>query len=146
MRLSSSSKVIKGKEEEGNKFSDYFEWSEPLRRCPSHRLLAMRRGEEEGFLKLSVMPREEEAVQLLEKQFIKAHNPAAAEVRAAVKDSWSRLLAPSMETEFRKVSKEKADDEAIRVFADNLRQLLLPHLSARKALWALTPVIAPDAK
>jgi uncharacterized protein len=134
-----ASRVIKGKEEEGNKFSDYFEWSEPLRRCPSHRLLAMRRGEEEGFLKLSVMPREEEAVQLLEKQFIKAHNPAAAEVRATVKDSWSRLLAPSMETEFRKVSKENADDEAIRVFADNLRQLLLSPPLGEKSVMGIDP-------
>ncbi len=134
-----SSKVIKGKEEEGNKFSDYFEWSEPLRRCPSHRLLAMRRGEEEGFLKLSVMPREEEAIQLVEKQFIKAHNPAAAEVKEAVKDSWSRLLAPSMETEFRKVSKEKADEEAIRVFADNLRQLLLSPPLGEKSVMGIDP-------
>src|SRR5665647_654107 len=134
-----SSKVIKGKEEEGNKFSDYFEWSEPLRRCPSHRLLAMRRGEEEGFLKLSVMPREEEAVQLVEKHFIKAHNPAAAEVREAVKDSWRRLLAPSMETEFRKVSKEKADEEAIRVFADNLRQLLLSAPLGEKSVMGIDP-------
>ena len=134
-----SSKVIKGKEEDGNKFSDYFEWSEPLRRCPSHRLLAMRRGEEEGFLKLSVMPREEEAVQLAEKHFIKAHNPAATEVREAVKDSWSRLLAPSMETEFRKVSKEKADEEAIRVFADNLRQLLLSAPLGEKNVMGIDP-------
>jgi uncharacterized protein len=134
-----SSKVLKGKEEEGNKFSDYFEWSEPLRRCPSHRLLAMRRGQEGGVLKLSVVPREEEAVELLEKQFIKAHNPAAAEVRAAVKDSWSRLLAPSMETEFMKVSKEKADDEAIRVFADNLRQLLLSPPLGEKSVMGLDP-------
>jgi uncharacterized protein len=134
-----SSKVIKGKAEEGNKFSDYFEWSEPLRRCPSHRLLAMRRGEEEGFLKLSVMPREEEAVQLVEKHFIKAHNPAAAEVREAVKDSWSRLLSPSMETEFRKVSKEKADEEAIRVFADNLRQLLLSAPLGEKSVMGIDP-------
>jgi uncharacterized protein len=134
-----SSKVIKGKEEEGNKFSDYFEWSEPLRRCPSHRLLAMRRGEDEGFLKLSVMPREEEALQLAEKHFIKANNAAAAEVREAVKDSWSRLLAPSMETEFRKVSKEKADEEAIRVFADNLRQLLLSAPLGEKNVMGIDP-------
>ena len=134
-----SSRVIKGKEEEGNKFSDYFEWSEPLRRCPSHRLLAMRRGEEEGFLKLSVMPREEEAIQLVEKHFVKAHNLAAAEVSEAVKDSWSRLLAPSMETEFRKVSKDKADEEAIRVFADNLRQLLLSPPLGEKCVMGIDP-------
>ncbi len=134
-----TSRLVKGKEEEGNKFSDYFEWSEPLRRCPSHRLLAMRRGEEEGFIKLSIMPREEEAEQLVEKLFIKADNPSAAQVREAVKDSWSRLLEPSMETEFRKVSKEKADEDAIRVFADNLRQLLLSSPLGEKNVLALDP-------
>lgn len=134
-----SSRVVKGKEEEGNKFSDYFDWSESLRRCPSHRLLAMRRGEEEGFLKLSIMPGEEQAIELIEKLFVKAHNPAAAQVREAVKDSWSRLLGPSMETEFRKVSKEKADEEAIRVFADNLRQLLLSSPLGEKSVLAIDP-------
>jgi uncharacterized protein len=134
-----SSRVVKGKEEEGNKFSDYFDWSESLRRCPSHRLLAMRRGEEEGFLKLSIMPREDQAIELIEKLFVKAHNPAAAQVREAVKDSWSRLLGPSMETEFRKVSKERADEEAIRVFADNLRQLLLSSPLGEKSVLAIDP-------
>ena len=134
-----SSRVVKGKEEEGNKFSDYFDWSESLRRCPSHRLLAMRRGEEEGFLKLSIMPGEEQAIELIEKLFVKAHNPAAAQVREAIKDSWSRLLGPSMETEFRKVSKEKADEEAIRVFADNLRQLLLSSPLGEKNVLAIDP-------
>jgi len=134
-----SSRVVKGKEEEGNKFSDYFDWSESLRRCPSHRLLAMRRGEEEGFLKFSIMPGEEQAIELIEKLFVKAHNPAAAQVREAVKDSWSRLLGPSMETEFRKVSKEKADEEAIRVFADNLRQLLLSSPLGEKNVLAIDP-------
>ncbi|MBP8710500.1 MAG: RNA-binding transcriptional accessory protein, partial [Bacteroidales bacterium] len=99
-----TSRVVKGKEQEGAKFSDYFEWSEPLRRCPSHRLLAMRRGEEEGFLRLAIMPSEEEALSLVEKQFVKANNDSARQVREAVADGWSRLLAPSMETEFRKTS------------------------------------------
>ncbi len=134
-----SSRVVKGKEEEGNKFSDYFDWSESLRRCPSHRLLAMRRGEDEGFLKLTIMPRDEDAVEVMEKLFVKAHNPASAQVRDAVKDSWSRLLGPAMETEFRKVSKEKADEEAIRVFADNLRQLLLSSPLGEKCVLALDP-------
>ena len=134
-----SSRVVKGKEEEGNKFSDYFDWSESLRRCPSHRLLAMRRGEDEGFLKLSIMPRDEDAVEVMEKLFVRAHNPASAQVREAVKDSWSRLLGPAMETEFRKVSKEKADEEAIRVFADNLRQLLLSSPLGEKSVLALDP-------
>ena len=134
-----TSRVIKGKEEEGNKFSDYFEWSEPLRRCPSHRLLAMRRGEEEGFLRLTIMPARKRLMQLMEKVFVRAHNPAARQVREAVADSWSRLLAPSMETEFRKTSKEKADEEAIRVFADNLRQLLLSPPLGEKSVLALDP-------
>jgi uncharacterized protein len=134
-----TSKVIKGKEEEGVKFSDYFEWSEPLRRCPSHRLLAMRRGEEEGFLRLTVMPPEDEAIQILQRLFVKANNAAARQVKEAVTDSWGRLLAPSMETEFRKLSKETADGEAIRVFADNLRQLLLAPPLGEKNVLAIDP-------
>lgn len=134
-----TSRVVKGKEQEGAKFSDYFEWSEQLRRCPSHRLLAMRRGEEEGFLRLIVMPAEEEALRLVEKQFVRANNAAAQQVREATSDSWSRLLAPSMETEFRKTSKEKADEEAIRVFADNLRQLLLAPPLGEKSVLAIDP-------
>ncbi len=130
-----TSKVVRGKEQDGAKFSDYFEWSEPLRRCPSHRLLAMRRGEEEGFLRLTIVPSGEEALSIVEKQFLKANNESARQVREAVADSWSRLLAPSMETEFRKTSKEKADEEAIRVFAENLRQLLLaPPLGEKNVL------------
>ncbi len=134
-----TSKGVKGKEEEGNKFRDYFDWSEPLRRCPSHRLLAMRRGEEEGFLKLTIMSAEDEAKQTVEKVFVRSNNAAARLVREAVADSWSRLLAPSMETEFRKSSKEKADEEAIRVFADNLRQLLLSPPLGEKSVLALDP-------
>lgn len=134
-----SSRVIKGKEEEGNKFSDYFDWSEPLRRCPSHRLLAMRRGEEEGFLRLTVMPRDDEARELIEKHFVKAHNPAARQVREAAADSWIRLLGPAMETEFRALSKTRADEEAIRVFAENLRQLLLAPPLGEKSVLALDP-------
>lgn len=133
------SKVIKGKEQEGVKFSDYFDWTEPLRRCPSHRLLAMRRGEEEGFLRLTIMPSEEEARSLVEKQFVKADNGAARQVMEAVADSWSRLLAPSMETEFRKTSKDKADEEAIGVFAGNLRQLLLAPPLGEKSVMGIDP-------
>ena len=134
-----TSKVVKGKEQEGVKFSDYFDWSEPLRRCPSHRLLAMRRGEEEGFLRLTVIPSEEEALSLVEKQFVKANNEVARHVKQAVADSWSRLLAPSMETEFRKTSKEKADEEAIHVFAENLRQLLLAAPLGEKSVLGIDP-------
>ncbi|MFZ2286568.1 MAG: Tex family protein [Bacteroidales bacterium] len=134
-----TSRGVKGKEEEGNKFSDYFEWSEPLRRCPSHRFLAMLRGEEEEFLRITIMPAEDMAVETVEKLFVKSNNNASRQVKEAVSDSWSRLLAPSMETEFRKTAKEKADEEAIRVFADNLRQLLLAPPLGEKSVLALDP-------
>jgi uncharacterized protein len=133
------SKVIKGKEAEGNKFSDYFDWSEPLGRCPSHRLLAMRRGEEEGFLKLSIEPDEIHALEILESQFIKGKNESSALVGRAVRESWKRLLSSSMETEFRNISKEKADQDAIKVFADNLRQLLLASPLGEKNILAIDP-------
>lgn len=133
------SKVIKGKEAEGIKFSDYFDWSEQLKKCPSHRLLAMRRGEEEGFLRLSVEPEEDNAIELLDRLFIQGRNASSDIVSAAIRDGWKRLLAPSMETEFRNLSKERADDEAIRVFADNLRQLLLASPLGEKNVLALDP-------
>jgi protein Tex len=119
------SKVIKGKEAEGIKYSDYYDWSEPLRKCPSHRLLAMRRGEDEGFLRLAVEPLEDNALDILDAIFIKGRNRSSEIVSNSVKDSWKRLLSSSLETEFRNISKEKADIEAINVFAENLRQLLL---------------------
>ena len=119
------SKVVKGKEAEGIKFSDYYDWSEPLKKCPSHRLLAMRRGEEEGFLRLSIEPDGNTALNLLDEIFIKGKNASYDIVAGAITDSWKRLLSPSMETEFRNISKEKADTEAIGVFAEYLRQLLL---------------------
>ena len=134
-----SSKLVKGKEEEGIKYKDYFDFSEPLRRCPSHRLLAMRRGEEEGFLKLTIEPSEEEAIEILEKQFIKGRFESSEQVREAVIDSYKRLLGPSIETEFMGTSKEKADEEAIRVFAENLRQLLLASPLGQKTILALDP-------
>ncbi len=133
------SRIIKGKETEGVKFSDYYEWSEPLRKCPSHRLLAMRRGEDEGFLKLSIEPDEEHALEILDSIFVKGRSRSSQLVGAAVKDSWKRLLGPSMETEFRNSSKEKADEEAIRVFADNLRQLLLAPPLGEKNILAIDP-------
>ena len=134
-----SSRLIKGKEEEGNKYRDYFEWDELLSRCPSHRLLAMRRGEEEGILRLSIMPDEEKALELLDQIFVKADNESAEQILIAVKDSWKRLLGPAMETEFRNISKEKADEEAIKVFADNLRQLLLAPPLGQKRVLAIDP-------
>jgi uncharacterized protein len=133
------SKVVKGKESEGIKFSDYYDWSEPLRKCPSHRLLAMRRGEEEGFLRLSVEPEEEHALDMLNNIFVKGRNASSDIVAEAVKDSWKRLLSSSMETEFRNISKEKADNEAITVFADNLRQLLLGSPLGEKNVLAIDP-------
>ncbi|MCU0462514.1 MAG: RNA-binding transcriptional accessory protein [Bacteroidales bacterium] len=133
------SKVVKGKEAEGIKFSDYYEWSEPLKKCPSHRLLAIRRGEDEGFLKLSIEPDEEHALELLNSVFIKENNESSSLVTEAVKDSWKRLLSSSMETEFRNISKEKADIDAINVFADNLRQLLLSSPLGEKNILAIDP-------
>ena len=133
------SKVVKGKEAEGIKFSDYFDWSEPLKKCPSHRLLAMLRGEEEGFLRLSIEPVEDNAIDLLDEIFIKGRNASSDVVANAVTDSWKRLLSSSMETEFRNVSKEKADVEAIGVFAENLRQLLLASPLGEKNVLAIDP-------
>ena len=133
------SRVIKGKETDGNKFSDYFDWSEPLGRCPSHRLLAMRRGEEEGFLKLSIEPDETHAIEILDSQFVKGKNESSELVGRAVRESWKRLLSSSMETEFRNISKEKADQDAIKVFADNLRQLLLASPLGEKNILAIDP-------
>jgi protein Tex len=134
-----SSRVVKGKEADGIKFSDYYEWSEPLKKCPSHRLLAMRRGEEEGFLKLSIEPGEDNAIELLNALFIKAKNSSSALVEGAIKEGWKRLLSSSMETEFRNISKEKADVEAITVFVDNLRQLLLASPLGEKSVLAIDP-------
>src|SRR5512133_78044 len=133
------SKVVKGKEAEGIKYSDYYDWSEPLKKCPSHRLLAMRRGEEEGFLRLSLEPDEEHALEMLKSIFIKGRNASSDIVTGAIKDSWKRLLSSSMETEFRNISKEKADIEAITVFAENLRQLLLGSPLGEKNVLAIDP-------
>jgi uncharacterized protein len=133
------SKVVKGKETEGIKFSDYFDWSEPLKKCPSHRLLAMRRGEDEGFLRLSIEPVENNAIDLLYEIFIKGRNASSDIVANAITDSWKRLLSSSMETEFRNISKEKADIEAIGVFAENLRQLLLASPLGEKNVLAIDP-------
>ena len=133
------SKSVKGKETDGIKFRDYFDWSEPLRKCPSHRLLAMRRGEEEGFLRLAILPDEDNATVILDSLFVKGRNKSSEIVASSVRDSWKRLLAPSMETEFRNISKEKADEEAIAVFADNLKQLLLASPLGEKNVLAIDP-------
>jgi uncharacterized protein len=133
------SKVLKGKEAEGIKYSDYYDWSELLKKCPSHRLLAMRRGEEEGFLRLSIEPEEKTAIEILDNIFIKGRNASSHLVGEAISDGWKRLLSSSMETEFRNISKEKADDEAIKVFAENLRQLLLASPLGEKNVLAIDP-------
>ncbi len=134
-----TSKLSKGKEEEGVTYKDYYKFSEPLARCPSHRILAMRRGEEEGFLKLEIKPDEEKVVEALEKIFVKGYYDVSEQVKIAVKDSYKRLLHPSIENEFRALSKEKADDEAIRVFANNLRQLLMASPLGEKRILAIDP-------
>lgn len=130
-----TSRVVKGKEAEGDKYTDYFDFSEPLAKCTSHRLLAMRRGESEGFLKITIQPDEEPCLERLNRIFVKADNDASAQVSMAVEDAYKRLLRPSIETEFAAKSKERADTEAIRVFAENLRQLLLaPPLGQKRVL------------
>lgn len=129
------SKVVKGKELEAVKYSDYFEMETPLRRIPSHRLMAMVRGEKEGFLSLGIAPEEEKALDIINRAFIKGDSPARELIEAALKDSYRRLLRSSMETESMSQAKEKADTEAIAVFAGNLRQLLLmPPLGGRRVL------------
>ena len=132
-------KLIKGKEEDGAKYNDYFDWKEPLKKCPSHRLLAMRRGENEGFLRVSVTPEGDEAIERLKRFFIHSNNACTDQMELAVIDAYKRLLEPSIETEFANSSKEKADDEAIRVFAENMRQLLLAAPLGQKRVLAIDP-------
>ncbi|HRJ30132.1 MAG TPA: Tex family protein [Cyclobacteriaceae bacterium] len=134
-----SAKVVKSKETEGQKFKDYFDWSEPISKAPSHRLLALRRGEKEGILTLDIFPPEESATELLERQYIKGANAATGQVKLAVHDSYKRLLRPSLETEIRMESKMKADEEAIKVFATNLKELLLAAPLGQKNVLALDP-------
>jgi len=132
-------RVLTGKEEEGIKYRDYFDWQEPIAAAPSHRILAMRRGEKEGFLVLRATPPEEEAIALLESLFVKGEGPASQQVKTAVHDSYKRLLSLSMETEIRVATKERADAEAIRVFAENLRQVLLSPPLGQKNILAIDP-------
>ena len=132
-------KVMKGKETEGQKYKDYFEWKEPIQKTPSHRLLAMRRGEKEGVLALDIFPPEEVVIASIERQFIKTESEAAEQVKLAIKDGYKRLLRPSLETEIRMESKMKADDEAIKVFATNLKELLLTAPLGQKSVLALDP-------
>ncbi len=139
-------KIISGKEQEGIKYQDYFDWEEPVNAAPSHRILAMRRGENEGFLTLRVVPPKQEALALLEPFFIKGTTQASEQVKQALDDSFSRLLYPSMETEIRMVTKKRADEEAIRVFVENLRQLLLTSPLGQKNVLAIDPGIRTGCK
>ena len=137
-----TAKVVKGKETEESaaKYRDYFDFSEPLKRCTSHRLLAIRRGESEGILKVSISPADEEECNTrLERQFVRGNNECARQVAEAVRDAYKRLLKPSIETEYAALSKEKADEEAIRVFAGNLRQLLLAPPLGQKRVMGIDP-------
>jgi uncharacterized protein len=133
------SKLLSGKEEAGIKYKDYFDFSEPVSKIPSHRILAIMRGFVEGFLKMSIAPEEEVALSKIEEQFIKANNESADHVKQAIKDAYRRLLQPSLESEFRLALKTKADEEAISVFAENLRQLLLSSPLGSKKILAIDP-------
>lgn len=130
-----TSRVIKSRAEEGSKYQDYFDFSEPLARCPSHRMLAIRRGEREGFLSMDISVDAEQAIARLQKKLIRSDNACTVHVETAISDAYKRLLKPSIETEFRLLHKNKADEEAIAVFGENLRQLLLaPPLGPRRIL------------
>jgi protein Tex len=133
------SRLLKGKETEGQKYKDYFEWTEPISKTPSHRLLAMRRGEKEGVLSLDIYPPEEMVISAMERQYLKSEGPCAEQLRLAIKDCYKSLLKPSLETEVRMESKMKADEEAIHVFADNLKELLLAAPLGQKNVLALDP-------
>jgi uncharacterized protein len=136
-----SSKVVKAKADtdEAAKYSDYFDWQEPLKRCSSHRLLAMRRGEDEGILRITISPNDEEAVERLKRHYVYGNTPCGKLVAEAIDDGYKRLLKPAIETEFAALSKEKADDEAIHVFAENLRQLLLGAPLGQKRVMGVDP-------
>ncbi|MBN1975078.1 MAG: hypothetical protein JW787_15660 [Sedimentisphaerales bacterium] len=141
-----SSKVIPGKEEEAIKYKDYYDWTEAVATAPSHRVLAIRRGANEKFLLMRIIVDEDRAVSILESQFIKNENAASAQVRIALRDSYKRLLADSMETEIRLESKKQADEAAIKVFAENLRQLLLSSPLGEKNVLAIDPAFRTGCK
>ena len=134
-----TSKVIRGKEMEGEKYKDYFEWDEPLAKTPSHRLLAMRRGEKEGILSLNIKPDESEALQVIKDLVIKGAGRSSDKVEEAAEDAYKRLLKPSMETEARLQSRTLADEEAIKVFAENLKELLMASPLGQKYVLAIDP-------
>jgi uncharacterized protein len=133
------SSVIVGKEEEGAKFRDYFDWQEPIAKAPSHRILALRRGEKEGFLTMRIEPPEEEALALIESRVVSGSGADSDQVREAAQDGYRRLLSATLETEMRLMKKLDADEEAIRVFSENIRQLLLAAPLGRKRVMAIDP-------
>lgn len=134
-----TSRLVKGKEEEGQKFRDYFEYDEKLSRIPAHRLMAMMRGANEGILKVGIAPDEQNAIEILNRTFVKSKGEAGRQIQMAAEDSYKRLMQPSIETEFNNLAKEKADQEAISVFAENLRNLLLASPLGKKRILALDP-------
>lgn len=133
------SKVLRGKEEAGEKFKDYFEWEELLMNCPSHRLLAIRRGEAEEVLSIFIAPPEQDALDILEKQFVTSNNSSSEQVKLAVHSSYDRMMQGSIESEMRMLTKELADEKAIQVFAENLRELMLASPLGQKAILAIDP-------
>ncbi len=141
-----NSRVLKNKEEEGAKYKDYFEWEEPIAKAPSHRILAIRRGSKEGFLAFSIQPEPAAALGILRRKFVRADNQAAEQVAQAANDSYNRLLSLSMETEMRLDSRKRADEEAIRVFTENLRELLLASPLGQKTVLALDPGFRTGSK
>jgi len=134
-----SSRIMRGKEAEAAKYKDYFEWEEPIKKIPSHRLLAIRRGEKEGFLMMDIAPEEDQAIFSLERKVITANNSTTPHLETAIKDAYKRLLKPSIETEIRLTTKKKADEEAIKVFSENLKQLLMSAPLGQKAVMGLDP-------
>jgi len=141
-----SANLIKGKESEGSKYKDYFDWSEPVTTAPSHRILAMRRGEKEGFITMKITPPQDEALKILEGKFIKDDSPASQQVLEAAHGCYKRLLSLSMETEVRLETKKQADEKAISVFSSNLRELLLTPFLGQKRVLAIDPGIRTGCK
>ncbi len=141
-----TSQVVPGKESEGAKYKDYFDWEERLAQCPSHRILAMRRGETESILRLHMLPPEDRALDILDDIFVISANAASRQVLEAVRDSYKRLLGPAMETELRAESRKQADEEATRVFAENLRELLMAPPLGRKNVLAIDPGLRTGCK
>ncbi len=139
-------KVLPGKEAQGIQYRDYYDWEESVGQAPSHRVLAMRRGEREGFLSLHVLPPEEEALAILESLFLKGDSPASQQVRLALHDSYRRLLAPSLETEIKQETKVRADRDAIAIFVDNLRHLLMAAPLGSKKVMAIDPGVRTGCK